>query len=114
MSLIKCPECGTAGFLLDICMLISGIVGISTRNSKSKTGAIIAGVIYLFGALIGFCNVGTYSDLQIWSFLTLCFGVFFIICAIRTKKIISYKAQNETKNHSFISFWAIFIIGIPY
>lgn len=77
---------GSAGFLLALCMLISGIIGISTRNSQSKTGAIIVGVIYLFGALIGFCNVGTYSDLQIWSFLTLCFGVFFIICAIRTKK----------------------------
>jgi len=83
---------GTAGILLAFAMLIAGIVGIATR--KSKGGGITSGVFYLVGAIIGFENPGAFSDLAIWSVLSLIFGIFFIIgSAIMKKAPISQPYQ---------------------
>lgn len=76
---------GSAGFLLAVCLLIAGIVGIVTRNKK-KGGAITAGVFYLIGAIIGAANVGSYADLGIWSGLSVIFGIVFILGTLLTKK----------------------------
>lgn len=75
---------GSAGFLLALCMLIAGIVGIVTRK-KGKGGPITAGCFYLVGGLIGIANIGSYADLQIWSILSFIFAAIFIIGAIRQK-----------------------------
>lgn len=75
---------GTSGILLAFCMLIAGIVGISTR--KSKGGGITAGVFYLLGGLIGIVNYGSFSDLAIWSVLCFIFGAVFIVCSLTMKK----------------------------
>ena len=75
---------GAAGFFLALLMLIAGIVGVSTKNSKG--GGITAGVFYLVAALIGFINLGTFGDLVIWSVLSLCFGLVFIIGSVVKKK----------------------------
>lgn len=74
---------GTAGFLLAICMLIAGIVGIACR--KNKIGSIVAGCFYVLGGIIGIANVGSYSDLQIWSVLCFVFAAVFIITGILQK-----------------------------
>lgn len=74
---------GSAGFILSLCFLIAGIVGIVTR--KRKTGAIVAGSFYLLGGFIGMANVGTFADLMIWSVLSLAFAAFFIIGGIMQK-----------------------------
>ncbi len=75
---------GTAGFMLAICMLVAGIVGICCR--KLKTGTIVAGVFYAFGGLIGITNVGSYADLQIWSVLSFIFASVFIVTGIMQKQ----------------------------
>ena len=75
---------GTAGFLLAVCMLIAGIVGICCR--KIKSGSIVAGCFYAIGGLIGIANVGSYSDLQIWSILSFIFAAVFVITGIVQKE----------------------------
>lgn len=75
---------GTAGFMLALCMLIAGIIGVAGR--KSKAASIVAGVFYALGGLIGIVNVGTYADLKIWSILSFIFALVFIVTGIRQKK----------------------------
>ena len=75
---------GSAGFILAVCMLVAGIVGICCR--KLKTGTIVAGVFYAFGGLVGITNVGSYADLQIWSILSFIFAAVFIVTGIMQKQ----------------------------
>ncbi|KMY44285.1 membrane protein [Bacillus sp. FJAT-27916] len=75
---------GSAGLLLAFCMLIAGIVGISTR--KSKGGGITAGIFYAIGGIIAIANVGTYADLKIWAIISFIFAVIFLIGSFYPKK----------------------------
>lgn len=75
---------GSAGFLLSICMLVAGIIGVSAR--KAKVGSIVAGGFYAFGGLIAIVNVGSYSDLQIWAVLSFIFAIVFILTGIKQKE----------------------------
>ncbi|MDR2571581.1 MAG: DUF4352 domain-containing protein [Oscillospiraceae bacterium] len=75
---------GAAGFFLAFTMLIGGIVGIATRNSKG--GGITAGIFYLLGSIIGFVSLGTYGDLAVWSVLALLFSVLFILGSVEMAK----------------------------
>jgi len=75
---------GSAGFVLAVLMLVAGIIGVAAK--KSKGGTITAGVFYALGGLIGISNVGSYSDLAIWSILAFIFATVFIIGAICQKK----------------------------
>ncbi|MDO4833627.1 MAG: hypothetical protein Q4A40_01165 [Bacillota bacterium] len=77
---------GSAGFLLAIFMIASGVTAICTRNSRKKAGPIIAAVLLAVGALTGFFNAAVYQDLIIWGIVSLASAVVFIICAIKTKK----------------------------
>lgn len=77
---------GSSGFFMAFFMLMAGIVGISTRNSKSKIGALISTVLYWIGALLTVGSGDTYGDLPIWGSLAFVFGIVFLICAIKTKK----------------------------
>ena len=63
---------GTAGFILAIIMLVSGILTLASRESK---GVLITAIVfYILGGITGLCNVGSYADLQIWSILNLIFA----------------------------------------
>lgn len=75
---------GSAGFMLALCMLVAGIVGVAGRKSKGAT--ITAGCFYAFGGLLGIANAGTFGDLKIWSILSFIFAVVFIIGGIKMKK----------------------------
>lgn len=77
---------GSMGFALAIFLLIAGIVGICTRNSKSKIGAIITTVFYWLGALFTIGSGETYGDLPVWGTISFIFGIIFLISAIKTKK----------------------------
>lgn len=77
---------GTSGFMLAICMLAAGIVGIATRKSHSKGGPIAAVILYWFGAILTIGTGSTYGDLPIWGGLAALFGLLFLISAIKTKK----------------------------
>ena len=72
---------GTAGIILGVLMLAAGIVGVITRSNK--IGGIVAGVIFLIGAIVVYCNLGTYGDLIFWSILSTVFGLVFLISSIR-------------------------------
>lgn len=75
---------GGAGTILAFAMLIAGIVGIAGR--KSKGGSITAGAFYVVAAIIGFANLGTFTDLIVWSVISLAFGVVFIVGSLVQKK----------------------------
>lgn len=77
---------GSAGFLLAVCMLVAGIVGIATRNSVSKTGPIVSAVFYYVGALLAYSNAGSYKDLTIWAIVAVLFALIFTASAIKTNK----------------------------
>ena len=77
---------GSAGFMLAVFMLTAGIVGICTRNSKSRVGVIIATVLYWFAALLSVGESKTYPDIAVWGVVAFIFGLVFLICAIKTKK----------------------------
>lgn len=68
---------GSAGIMLALFMLIAGIIAVAAR--KTKGGTITALCFYAFGGLIGLVNVGSYSDLKIWSILSLIFAVILLI-----------------------------------
>lgn len=72
---------GSAGLLLAISYLVAGIVVICTR-AGGKGGYVSAG-FYIIFALLGFMMAGSYADLNIWSALSIIFGVISIVC---TKK----------------------------
>ena len=75
---------GAAGVVTSLAMLIAGIVGIATRDSKG--GGITAGIFYLFGGLIGFANAGRFADLRIWGVLMVVFGIVFLIGSVGMKR----------------------------
>ena len=75
---------GTAGVIVAILLLVAGIVGIATRNSKG--GGIAAGVFYAVAGIVGIANYGSYADLMIWSILCFIFAVVFIVGSFKMKK----------------------------
>ena len=83
---------GQAGIIVAIVMLAAGIIGITTRQSRG--GGITTGIFYLFAALIGFVNIGSYSDLGLWSGLCLIFGIIFLIGSFTMKKKTAAPVQQ--------------------
>lgn len=75
---------GTAGFILAIIMLVSGILTLASRESK---GILITAIVfYILGGITGLCNIGSYADLQIWSILNLIFAGLLIFKVTDKKK----------------------------
>lgn len=75
---------GSAGVIVALFMLIAGIVGVAGRKSKGAT--ITSACFYAVGGLVGISNVGTYSDLKVWSVLSFIFAGIFIVTVIFDKK----------------------------
>ncbi|MGL4282224.1 hypothetical protein [Eubacterium aggregans] len=73
---------GSAGFILALCLMIGGIVGIATRNSMGRGGQITAGSFFVLGAGIGALMTGSYSDLYIWAGISVLFGAMYLVSAI--------------------------------
>jgi hypothetical protein len=80
---------GSNGFAYAIFVLIAGIVGVCTRNSKGKAGAIITTILYWLASILTIGTGNTYGDLPIWGVLSFIFGIVFLISAIKTKKAVS-------------------------
>lgn len=76
---------GSAGVLLAFCMLIGGIILFLSKTNKGMT--ITSIVFYLIGGLIGLANVGSYSDLKIWSILNLIFAGLLVFHLIKNKEL---------------------------
>lgn len=68
---------GTAGLIVAILYLGSGIVYVATR-SKNNFGPDIASLVMLLVAwLLGLINAGIYKDLIVWSWLAFIIGIVF-------------------------------------
>jgi len=88
---------GTAGFILAIIMLVSGILTLASRESK---GVLITAIVfYILGGITGLCNIGSYADLQIWSILNLIFA-----------GVLIFKVTDK-KKAAIIVVVMVFIIG---
>lgn len=86
---------GSSGLFLSVFMLAGGITGIATRKSTKKGGPIATGILFIIGALLGATSWNSdYADLQIWTVVCLLFALFYIICAIKTKKAPA-KAKSD-------------------
>lgn len=90
---------GSAGAILAVLMLAGGIVEVATRKSEGKGGSIAAAILFLLAALMGFANVGTYADLNIWSGWCLILGVLNVICVFRSKSKVQ-AGQKEAESRS--------------
>lgn len=77
---------GSVGFLVAICFLVGGIVGVATRNSRGKGGAITSGVFYLVSGIMAVAGAGNYKDLMIWGVLGIGFGVFYVVAGVKKRK----------------------------
>lgn len=76
---------GSAGFLLAICFIVAGILAIVMRK-KNSGGVYVAAGFYIGGGLIGMMLAGSYSDLYIWSGISIVFGIVFIIFNIMARR----------------------------
>lgn len=77
---------GSYGLFLAIFMLLSGIIGLCTRNLTSKIGPIVCTIFYWLGSLLSIDTGETYGDLPIWGTLSFIFGLVFLISIVKTKE----------------------------
>lgn len=77
---------GSAGLIVAILMLTTGIVSIAVRKSKKKGGNIAIIVLSGIAAGLGFAGAGSYSDLKVWSAWCLILLVMAVIALVTTKK----------------------------
>lgn len=76
---------GSAGILVAVLMLTSGIISVSTRNGgKGGNRAII--IISGLAALIGWGNAGHFTDLKLWAAWCAICAIVALIAAFRTPK----------------------------
>lgn len=68
---------GSAGVIVGLFFIASGIVAIAAK--KSKGGAIATTILYAIAGIIALANQGTYADLMFWGILALILAVFFAI-----------------------------------
>lgn len=83
---------GTAGFILALCMLIAGIIGICLKKKTKKSAFIAPAIFYIIGSAIAAVNIESYADLQIWAIVSALFGALFVLFMLLTSgnnKIIS-------------------------
>lgn len=76
---------GSIGFMVAICFLTAGIVGIVSRNSNKKTGAVFSCVFYGVAAFMTLGAGEIYGDLPIWGIVAAAFAVVFLISAVKYK-----------------------------
>lgn len=77
---------GSAGLLVAILFIASGIIVIATRNSRKKTGPIVCCIFYAFSGLLAVSNSAVYADLAVWGALAFFFALICLIAGIKTKK----------------------------
>lgn len=77
---------GIGGFIMAALIFAAGAVGGTTR--KNKITAIIAGIIYLVAAAIGFFKIGMVEDMTAWAIASAVAGVFFLVGGIFMKNLV--------------------------
>lgn len=77
---------GSGGIILAILMLAGGIVSVATKKAEGKGGNIALIVLFGLAAIFGFANMGSYTDLGIWSGWCLINAILAIISMIKRNK----------------------------
>ncbi len=77
---------GSAGLIVSVMLLTSGIVSIVIRNSNSKGGNIAIIVLCLIAAVLGFTGAGSYSDLKVWSAWCVILAIMAVVSILINKK----------------------------
>lgn len=86
---------GTDELILAILMLIPGIVVLVSRYSKVLV--ITSIVLYLLGCLIGFISAGSYLVLNLWSGISLPFGLL-LMCHLKDNKELYSNGSHANNN----------------
>lgn len=100
---------GSAGVVLSFCWLIAGIVGLAGRKNKAAVG--VSSAFYLFGGIIGICNIGIFADLALWSGLSFAFGTIGIL-AICFKNNETFQKTGASTLLELIVIVAFVAIGM--
>lgn len=79
---------GAYGFIMGCLFFLAGAIGGSTR--KNKLSGIIAGILYIIAAIIGFVNMDAQSHLKSWAIASAAAGVFFLVSSLLMKKDLIY------------------------
>lgn len=74
---------GSAGVIVALFLLIAGIICAISKSSKGLT--ITAIIFYLLGGFIGLLGAGSYSDLKVWSVLSLIFAALTLFHLLKYK-----------------------------
>lgn len=77
---------GSAGIIVAILLLTSGIISIATRQSEGKGADIALIVVFGLAALFGFTMAGSFSDLRIWAFWCLVNAVLAVVSMAKKGK----------------------------
>lgn len=70
---------GSMGIIVALAYLITGIVYLASKKSKSIVADSINMLILLLAGMFAFIDTGIYADLQIWAWLAIIIGVGFFI-----------------------------------
>ncbi|NLL38677.1 MAG: hypothetical protein GX254_03695 [Clostridiales bacterium] len=77
---------GIGGFIMAALIFAAGAIGGTTR--KNKITSIIAGIIYLVAAVVGFLKIGMVADMTVWAIASVVAGVFFLVSGIFMKDLV--------------------------
>lgn len=77
---------GSAGFIVSLFLLVSGIIAVCARKAVSKAPWIIAAVLLWINYFLAKVLGGSFGDLIIWGFISFLIGVFYLIACVRTWK----------------------------
>lgn len=85
---------GSAGFILDIFMLIGGIIAIAGRKNKAAT--IVAAVFFVIAGIIGISSKSSsFKDLAVYGYMNIVFAVLFVISIFIDKKKKTEQIENK-------------------
>lgn len=77
---------GIGSFIMAALIFAAGAIGGTIR--KNKITAIIAGIVYIIAALIGFLKIGTRGDMTVWAVASIISGVFFLVSGIFMRNLV--------------------------
>jgi hypothetical protein len=91
-----------AGFGFAIWMMVAGIVGICTRSSRGRAGAIITCILYYIAFSFTYGYSGGLADLKAYGYASLAFGIVFLVSVVITKR--PYTKASKPNKDSDIQF----------
>ena len=77
---------GMFGLVSGLLLVSAGIVGVATRKSAKRGGALAVTVMTWLVFLFSRIGAGTYTDLQVWGILAFVAGCIYLFSVMRTKK----------------------------